>query len=343
MPTRHRAAAERGSFRVAATMIVAALAACSGDTETRRSDAGAAYDSGREEADDGSGPERRDVVDEPSAWTWDSTDEPEWTLSLETIELAAQHAVDALWELDALGFADAFRAAIGELGDGSCPEYVQRETEGTTVWYSDRCTDEGGTTYDGFGLDFRYEYGEVGGVPTYDEYGQLNGYVEAPDGARIGGYGQFFGGAGVELGGTYWYQGVRGLLEWRRSEGAETWFDRYPQGHATRGAGLGAEGRYVSVSGAVPLELDGVDAASVGEAGVWMDADGRYCGTDQDFVISVHQTSGPWYEVVFEQPAGLVRDGVCRLCGTVFAGDAGLGLACVDFGPLLLGWEGAPW
>lgn len=321
-----------------ASLAPALILACGDKDEAPATDTG---------ADEGPGV----VEDDDSPYLGEVDGDPGETFDAAAVEEAVEGLVAAARQLHAYPALLAYSDMMG-LADEDCPTWYTSE-EGLEYWY-DSCTTEGGAAFEGYGYTVEYseeEYPEGFADGDGNHWWGLQYYgiasIAAPDGSSFtsgGGAGLLYG--YTDEGNSIFYSAVNEGFAYDGSYSEGTWL----------GAGLDPEmamyaihspevdGRIFVISGRATVESEGVHAVVLDEITIFDEALGSTCPEEPAGTVSILDSEGNWYDLVFDGPDFSGNGGEaerCDGCAEAWQGATLLGEACIDFSPLL-DWDTHP-
>ncbi|MDP2315715.1 MAG: hypothetical protein Q8P41_22650 [Pseudomonadota bacterium] len=282
--------------------------------------------------------------DEPAPYIFEEEAPPVPELAAADLEVAIESAVALSLTLNAAPIFPAYTTAMVG-AEPSCPAWY--DYQGSQYWY-DTCTASTGASFSGYSFYQFYDRYDAGDGSVYDGqavYGVAQ--ITTPEGYtyQAGGTAQNLVATGE--GYVYFSSVIAGAFSWDGPEAAGTWLETGVSPDITLlGYVVPESGNYVSIDGGLSGlggELDTVvfDAVVLFDFG---DA-GSPCPTEPSGVVSVRDSDGDWYDVVFDGPSeyGEAVDAeLCDGCGSAWFRGEPLGEVCADF-TSLLDWEASPW
>lgn len=279
---------------------------------------------------------------DPVPYVYEEEDPPVADLSAADLEGSIEAAIDLALSLNATPVFPAYAVAMAAAETG-CPSYY--ESEGNVYWY-DQCTTSAGASFAGYSFYQLYDQYDAGDGAVYDGeavYGVAQ--VRTADGHTFEAGGSAY--ALVATAETYTYHAsvIAGSFAWDGPEAAGTWLGDGVAPDVTLVAYVTEYGDLVQIDGGLSGmggQLDTVvfDMLTLYEAGL-----GSTCPTEPGGVVSVRDSAGNWYDVVFDGPTeygGASDPDLCDGCGAAYFRGEPLGEVCVDF-TTLLDWEVSPW
>lgn len=291
----------------------------------------------------------------PSPYIFPEEDPPAPLLDEAAISAALDEALGAVLGVAAAPVIAGYDQAMTHQQPG-CPDYY--ETDGSTYWYDDCATDDG-TRFTGYG--YAYVYDATDGGDGYLYTGSqlyMVADITTPEGWRYQGGGSasslrldHVGTGGDDVSHTLYYNVLQGAFAWDGPEADGTWLQStlsptltvyayvVPETEAWSGQLVYVDGGLDGLSGsASTVVFDEVQAVSASM--------GNTCLEEPIGTISVRDTEGGWYDVLFDNAlpweAGSASGDACDGCGTVWYRGEPIGSACTDISGLL-DWEGSPW
>ncbi|MED5373117.1 MAG: hypothetical protein VX899_19015 [Myxococcota bacterium] len=277
-------------------------------------------------------------------------------LSPAEVELAATEVLASLLELNAAPIVDAyFLAMAGQQGD--CPDYYQND--GNVYWY-DYCYADDGSYFSGYGFGYLYEDTAAdgylyngGAVYTVAEVTTSQGYTFSGGGNAQA----LVATADMESGAhavphTIYSSVVSGAFAYDGPSAAGTWLEsaltpdltlysyRIPENEIYPGY----YGTVMQANGGVGGFVGEVSAAVLDSFTV-MTSPLTACPVEPAGMLSVRDTEGVWYDILFDNTTeeGETMDpDLCDGCGTIYVQGEAAGEACVDTS-VLTAWEVSPW
>lgn len=290
-------------------------------------------------------------VEEPSPWIYDEEEAPSPELGAADLESTIAEAVDLVLDLHAHPVLDGYNAAMDDEGS-LCPAYYAAE-DGSTYWY-DYCESETGASFNGYGFYYLYEdYYDANAGYTYDGEGvYAAATITTADGEQFSGAGTGYyidawaGEGDEEL--LYFYSLVEGSFSWTGPETEGSWMADGFQPDLEMGMYLlpAHDLRLGVVHGGVSGLGGDVDTVVFDSVYLWDDLlTTSGCDIEPSGTVSIRQSSGEWYDVLFDGPLSeeaVVPEGECDGCGHAWFQGEAVGEVCVDFGALT-GWGDRPW
>ena len=208
-------------------------------------------------------------------------------------------------------------------------------------YWSDDCFATDGTHFDGYAFHTFYvnQAQEDGSLQTGETF---SGVVEitTPEGAIFTGGGDAWSLETTGATGTTWSSGTTGGFAWDAATDGWMATSVVPELTMTLTR---------ATDGSTEVAIDGGYTGAEGVDAVVFDALTLYtastCATEPAGVLSVRDTDGGWYDVIFDGAAAVetaVDPDACDGCGAAWFGGDALGQVCVDFTPLI-DWEDSPW
>ncbi len=285
----------------------------------------------------------------PADYSYDGSDTTTPSYDQAAVETGLQQAVDVVLGISGQPIVDAYFAML-DTADDRCPTWY--EQDGNVFW-SDICTSDAGTSFDGYGFYYPYVDADLDGSGTLWSGDYLYGVATIIEGDgtlfHAGGGTQVLTGfnPGTDAFSTeddsyYGLSQVIGGFQYTDPASADTWLGQglspdlyvytvdYPE--------YGINGAYVQ-GGLSGLTGDATSGATSGATAVLFDdnflyheAAGSPCEREPTGSMQLRDADGTWWRVEFDTPdAGVLDDALCDGCGTAFLGDEEVGQACVDF------------
>ncbi len=265
----------------------------------------------------------------------DGSEAPDF--SSDDVAAAVEDALILITQLDVEPIVSVYDALLDQ-SDSSCP--LWSDYKGTPLWY-DTCTADSGVRFDGYGLAQPWEGTDDGSGNLW--WGtQLYSIATITDAD-----GQVFttGGSAASLSGVsadgaeLTYKVIEGGFSWDGPEAAGTWLDRgiTPTLAWYSGRDPGSGGQVITVSGSITIDEGPIAAVVLDSIYLTDEILGSSCGEEPSGTISVLDSEGRWYDLIFDGPTDAVPEvpaDVCDGCATAWYRGAPLGEACVDFSVL---------
>ena len=292
-----------------------------------------------------------DLVTSPYIYDEDEPAAPE--LSVEDVAGAVTELIGVLLNLNAGPILTAYEASMsGQQQD--CPDYY--EQDGSVYWY-DYCYAADGSSFSGYGFLYDYvDHEQDGYIYNGQQVYTVSEIVDSEGATFTGGGGaqnlrlDYVGTENVMH--TTWSSVINGSFAYDGPGTADSWMGEglAPDGvvyvtEIPEEAGLGVWGRLIVADGGVGGLTGTANTVVVDTFHVWPAVFGNSCEIEPHGTVSVRDTEGLWYDLVFDGVEAwseeVVDEADCDGCGTVyFHGDV-LGEACVDVSGLMEG--GDPW
>jgi hypothetical protein len=291
----------------------------------------------------GPGAAPEDEASAPAPYIFAEEDPPTSSMDPAELEAAITAAAATVLTLDAAPIFPAYAAAMAGT-DPTCPYYY--DYQGSAYWY-DACTASGGSSYNGYSFHQVYADYDAGDGNIYNGeaiYGVAR--IETADGHvfEAGGSAQQLVATADTY--TYFQSLIQGAFTWNGPEADGTWLaDGVAPDLTMTAYTIPSGGKYMRVDGGLSGLGGTLDTVVFDAVTLFDTALGSTCPTEPGGVVSVRDTDGEWYDVVFDGPAdiGEAADAsLCDGCGTAWFRGEYLGDVCADFSPLLA-WETAPW
>ncbi len=282
---------------------------------------------------------------DPTEWTYVPDEEIQHQYDRALVESALAEVYALLPSLHAGPVLEAYADAM-DSSDPACPD--RYETDGNVFWYA-ACESASGMYYSGYAFDYQYEDVDLNGDGTLWDASVVSGSAtlsQDSDYLHISGNAYLANAVqeGVDVGQSQ-------VFGWM-----EVWGPRWT-GLGWLGSGLapsigmysyhlpnesGESARYLYAEGT----LGGMDPGIPGielTLAIGNEEVGFPCSVEPAGSVAIRDTSGAWWEVVFDVNIETWRStGACDGCGTVFYQGEAVGEACAD-PTALLDWERAPW
>jgi len=271
-------------------------------------------------------------------------------LGLDEVGAAVTEAVATAKMVDGSLLFRAYRAALDE-ASSSCPymDPLYQELYSVDYWY-DSCTADSGTSFNGYGYGYLYEP-FWSGTYYYSDYAYFYGdaVVSWADGSEFVASGNASYTNYDESTSNYGVMSLYtfGQFSWDADEAAGTWLAAGVSAslstYAVDYRGWGA--RMVVFDGGLS-HLDGTTNAVVfDQLYAANQVYGSPCEMEPGGMVSVRDSQGEWYDVVFDGAdygSSSVFPPECDGCGHVWFRGELLGDVCPDLSGLL-DWEGWSW
>ena len=287
---------------------------------------------------------------EPSPYIYEDDQLSPPDIDLDAVATSIEQAAATVRSLNALPVWDAYLAAVAT-ADAYCPaEYTGPDA---TYWF-DQCTDDAGTTYEGYGYVIAYDDQPQGQYIASARALFSVASIDTGEGERFEAGGSVVwleGDATGELYHRLFQSQVNGTFTWTGPEADGTWMQSalVPDLQMTAAwvpdNGAGQTAQVIYVEGAL-AGMEGAHSAMSFE-GVRLATQslGSQCALEPSGVISVRTDDGSWVDVLFDGPTDenpSVVPGSCDGCGVATWRGEVIGEACADFSGLL-DWTEAPW
>ncbi|MFT5681611.1 MAG: hypothetical protein ACI8RZ_002517 [Myxococcota bacterium] len=265
----------------------------------------------------------------------DASDSPDF--SSDDVGAAVEEALVVITQIDVVPIVSVYDTLLTQTDD-TCP--LWSDYDGTPLWY-DSCVADTGVQFDGYGLASPWAGTDDGSGNIW--WGtQLYSIATITDAD-----GQVFtsGGSATSLVGTtadgaeLTYNAIEGGFSWDGPEAEGTWLDWgidptlvwYSARDPTSG------GQVITLSGAITLDEGPIAAVVLDSIYLTDEILGSSCGQEPSGTISLLDSEGRWYDLIFDGPtdaAPEVPEEACDGCATAWYRGTSLGEACVDFSVL---------
>lgn len=271
-------------------------------------------------------------------------------LPLDALEEALLQLLPTVLATHARPAFDAYSAAMGH-ATGGCPERTYEGADAES-WY-DRCTTDGGATFDGYGYA-GVEWRDDG--ETVDEVRSMygSGQITWPGGRlTLSGYATTLEGTTIPaepeagwIGETHHYSSVSGSFATDASQWSDAWIGgsgdldfsywiaRYHYDDA----------RLASIEGAMPTDAGPIVAALWTDVFYISESLGG-CEVEPGGELSLRDDQGLWYDLVLHGPGDWGEEfepALCDGCAELWVEGLQIGELCVDWSPLWT-WGESPW
>lgn len=279
---------------------------------------------------------------EPAPYIYDEEESPVPTLTAADLEAAIDTSLVQVLTLNAAPVFPAYAEAMtGAQGD--CPSYY--EADGNVYWY-DQCTSDLGASFNGYNFYYLYDNFDAGDGSVYNGEA-ISGVAEitTADGKTFVSGGSAYNLVITGDGYTSYYSVIAGSFAWDGDDAAGTWLGEGLAPDITISAySVPDWGALITVDGGVSGtggELDSIVFDSV----TMMTENVNTCSTEPGGVVSLRDSDGNWYDVVFDGPIlydDVIDPAVCDGCGEAWYRGEPMGTVCADFNALV-DWEVSPW
>ncbi|MDG1480563.1 MAG: hypothetical protein P8R54_13280 [Myxococcota bacterium] len=250
------------------------------------------------------------------------------------VAAAVEGALLLITQLDVGPIVSVYSALLAQ-SDSTCP--LWSDYKGTPLWY-DTCTADAGVSFSGYGLTQPWEGTDDGsGNRWWGTQIYSIATITDADGQVLTTGGSVASLTGVSAdGAALIYALIEGSFSWDGPEAAGTWLDWGSTPSITwfslRDPDSG--GQVITVSGAITIDDGPIAAVVLDNIYLTDELLGSSCGEEPSGTISVLDSDGRWYDLIFDGPTDAVPEvaaGVCDGCATVWYRGSPLGEACVDF------------
>lgn len=264
------------------------------------------------------------------------------SLTLDEVALAVSEGLTATHAMQPSLWFDAYDAAMAGR-DAGCP-YTNEDYQvyyGYDYWYDD-CTSQGGTSFYGYGLGYHYVDYAASSTTFYRHLGYWNGdaRITRPDGTDLvsSGYAYLYDYDSLYYGSSGQYFEMYGEFRSDAPMHADTWLaDGVSVSLLLSRYWYGTDNGSLQLRGGLS-HLEGVvNAVVFDDLFMLSEAHGSQCAIEPGGAVSVRETSGEWYDVVFHGPSAgstLAFPAECDGCGEVWFRGALLGEVCPDLSTL---------
>lgn len=264
------------------------------------------------------------------------------TFDANDIASAISIAMAQIPDLNAAPIIDVYTSFLDQTTD-TCPQWSLYQDY--PYWY-DNCTTADGVVFEGYGLLVEYDEYEANDY-LYTGY-QLNSVatLTTTDGQTLTLSGAtdllFATNGAVNIfysqipAGTSW-QG-QSTASWLDDAASPSLYTYYTQDSST---GL----RALLVDGSIAVNAGDISDVVLHDVHLLDDPSGSLCSTEPAGMVSVRNTGGQWYDLIFDGPASTaeqVPDALCDGCAVAWFQGQSLGDVCVDFSSLM-DWKDVPW
>jgi hypothetical protein len=293
--------------------------------------------------------------DDPSEYVYEGEEPPDASLSAAQIGTAIAEFFEVVFDLQ--GSAPvAVHDELFDAGDDYCPyaypiddpAYDHPGLDGA-LWYGG-CTAESGARYEGYGYRLAYRNYEAQAGQFYwgdAVFGQADMVSPSGESFRLGGTAYSLS---IEVPAeqyTSWLNLIEGSFSWEGQSGLETWLSGGLSPALTMQAFYSElyQGNLLILDGGV-TGFDGpVDTVVLEGLTFISETLGNDCPQEPGGVLSVRDSAGEWYDVLFDGPTefgDLVDPAACDGCGIVTYRGEVVGSACADLSHVL-DWTSRPW
>jgi len=257
--------------------------------------------------------------------------------SSDDVTAAVEDALFLITQLDVEPIVSLYSTLLNQR-DSTCP--LWSDYKGTPLWY-DTCTADAGVSFSGYGLAQPWEGTDDGsGNRWWGTQIYSIATISDADGQTLTTGGSVASLTGVSADGAeLTYALIEGGFSWDGPEAAGTWLDWGITPTITwfSGRDPGSGGQVITVSGAITLDDGPIAAVVLDNLYLTDELLGSSCGEEPSGTISVLDSAGRWYDLIFDGPtdaAPEVAADVCDGCATAWYRGTPLGETCVDFSVL---------
>jgi hypothetical protein len=270
------------------------------------------------------------------------------SIDAETVQIALDEVFGTIWNFRPEPVLDGYDEANAD-ADASCPLVIpDYNIEYGEAWYwSNTCTSDKGASYTGFVYGVQFEDWETGDFVLSGGGMAAAAKVTDAQGRLWEGSGTVYSYGGVDSTGTYLVNVLimDGTWAWEGAGGSGWLSTGIEPGFTASATWIYGLGGAVGFDGGLFGLAGSVDTVVMDSVFLYDEALAPECALEPSGTISLRDTEGHWFDVIFDGPEQLadpINADWCDGCGGAWYQGNYIDEICLDFSALL-DWEERPW